>query len=507
MKEFVGRGTHIFGPEPSLRLQTDLIVFAAANAPKWNPTNACGYHYMESGASPAQEVGFAFGNALLVLDSIRPQLSDEQFARVVKRISFFVNSGIELVPEIAKMRTYARLWPELCRREYAIDGVRWRAGCQVRSLTLTEQQPEANIIRIAFEALPVVLSADARVRALQLPGFREAIALPDQGEQTLSLRTQQILMYETGITDYPDIFEGSKVIEGATDAVTDEAEKIIAEMRELGFERAMTMIAERLTVGLVEQQSALDSGDLVRIGVNAFMDPIGVSKPAELEQDATVKAEGVERHLARLKTFRAERDDSAVAAARQVLRNTAESDDNILEASIALAKAGGTTGEWTATLEDAFGGRYQAPLGSDVAVSRPLEVPKADRRIRFFLAKSGLDGHINAVKLLAYACRQAGMEVIYSGLQQTPEAIAAAAVQEDADVIGISSLSGAHVYLAETLRDELAKRDASDIPVVMGGIIPDVDHDALLAAGVASIFTPKDNDVAAIVGKIITLAD
>lgn len=506
LKEFVGRGTHVFAPAPSMRLATDLITFSAAEVPNWNPINACGYHYMESGASPAQEVGFAIGNALLLLDSIRPRLDDAAFRQVVARISFFVNSGIELVPEIVKMRAYSQLWTELCEREYGIAGMRFRAGCQVRSLTLTEQQPEVNIIRIAYQALPVTLSASSRVRALQLPGFREATGLPDQGEQTLALRTQQVLMYETGIADYPDIFEGSVVIEGETARTKAEALAVIERMREVGFERAIHYIAERLTEGLVTQTALLEAGDIVRVGVNAFMDPVGVAVSPDYVDDSRVRAEGAARQLERLAAHKASRDEAAVASAREHLRQVAASDENILPASIALALAGGTTGEWTKTLEDAFGGRYQAPLGIDVSVAKSVTVPRVTSPVRLFLAKGGLDGHVNAVKLLAYACRQAGMEVIYSGLQQTSEAIAAGAVQEGADVIGVSVLSGAHLHIAETLFAELAKRDASDIPVVMGGIIPDADAARLRDMGVAAVFTPKDGDIGAIVAAIAAAA-
>lgn len=506
LKEFVGRGTHVFAPEPSLRLQTELLAWAARETPKWNAMNACGYHYMESGCTPAEEVGFAIGNAVLVLDRLQATLTPEQFATVVNQLSFFINSGIELVPEIAKVRAYARLWPEVCFEEYGVADVRWRAGCQVRSLTLTEQQPEVNIVRIAYEALPVVLSASARVRALQLPGFREALSLPDQGEQTLALRTQQVLMHETGIAEWEDIFEGSVVIERETALVMTEARSIVSRMRELGFERAMQWISERLTAGLVDAQARVTAGEVVRVGVNAFLDPVDVARPSAVTSEGGDREAGIARQLDRLRQWRAERDDTAVASARQALFQAARGSDDVMEASIALAKAGGTTGEWTATLLDAFGGRYQAPLGSEVQGARALNVPKAGRRVRFFLAKSGLDGHVNAVKLLAYACREAGMEVIYSGLQQTPAAIAAAAVQEDADVIGISSLSGAHLHLAREVLRELEERGASDIPVTMGGIIPEGDMEALRAMGIAAIFTPKDGDVGQIVGRILALA-
>src|SRR5271163_3693444 len=285
LKEFVARGTSIFQPEISLKLSADLIKFAVGHAPNWNPINCCGYHYMESGAGPAEEIGYAFGNALMILDAIRPSLSELDFEQTVRRISFFINSGIELVPEICKIRAYFKLWRDLCRDEYGIEDVAFRAGCQVRSLTLTEQQPEVNIIRIAYEALPVVLSANARVNALQLPGFREAMALPDQAEQLLGLRTQQVLMHETGIARYGDIFEGSKVIEQLTREISDQARAIALRLREAGYARAIASVSADLTRLLSERQRMIEDGAIVQVGVNAFTGAIGLA-PAAAAADA-----------------------------------------------------------------------------------------------------------------------------------------------------------------------------------------------------------------------------
>jgi (2R)-ethylmalonyl-CoA mutase len=469
--------------------------------------NACGYHYMESGASPAEEIGFAIGNAMMVLDAVKAKVTPAQFETVVEQLSFFINSGIELVPEIAKVRAYARLWPRVCEEVYGIAGIKWRAGCQVRSLTLTEQSPENNIIRIAYEALPVVLSAGARVRALQLPGFREATGLPDAAEQALSLRTQQILMYETGITDHEDIFEGSVVIERETARVADDAWTIAHEIRAMGFQRSIARIAERLTLDLVAQQSAVEQGERVRVGINAFVGEIGIARSPAYEDDSAERVAGAARQLESLAAWRSARDAAAWRAAREALRDAARTDANLLPASIAFARAGGTTGEWTETLAEAFGGRFQAPIGADVVAPRPLSVPRAAQPYRVFLAKSGLDGHVNAVKLLAYACRQAGLEVIYSGLQQTPESIALGALQEGADVIGISCLSGAHLHVARSVLDALHRHGGGGLPVVMGGIIPERDASQLRAMGVAAVFTPKDGDIGAIVGTLTSLAE
>src|SRR6185369_15813738 len=483
LKEFVARGTSVFDPTVSLRLSTDLIKFAASESPQWNPMNSCGYHYMESGASPAEEVGYAIGNAILILEAIRPALPAAAFASVVDRISFFINSGIELVPEIAKVRAYSQLWMEICQERYGV-ATKWRAGCQVRSLTLTEQQPEVNIIRIAYEALPVVLSASARVGALQLPGFREALGLPDPSEQILSLRTQQVLMYETGVADYPDIFEGSKVIEKVTAEIKEAARAIVADMERLGYAQCIGWIATRLTAALVRWRQQIETKERIVVGVNAFTGEVGAfSGTPRVREEDKVNEEQITRRIESLRRWKSERDAGAVRAALQDVKAAAKSGANVLPASIALAKAGGTTGEWTAAIEEALGARYQAPLGSEIKDAPALKLPRAPRRMRVLLAKSGLDGHVNAVKLLAFACREAGMEVVYTGLKQTPAMIVATAVQEDVDIIGISSLSGAHLWIATEVERGLREAGADAIPVVMGGIIPEADQPKLRRLG------------------------
>jgi (2R)-ethylmalonyl-CoA mutase len=503
LKEFVARGTSIFDPKVSLRLSTDLIVFAATETPQWNPMNSCGYHYMESGASPAEEVGYAIGNALLILEAIRPALAADVFAGVVERISFFINSGIELVPEIGKVRAYAQLWSEVCRERYGLDA-KWRAGCQVRSLTLTEQQPEVNIIRIAYESLPVVMSASARVGALQLPGFREALGLPDPSEQVLALRTQQVLMHETGIADYPDIFEGSKVIERVTAEIKDEARGIIAAMEERGYADTIGWIATRLTSALVRWRHQIESQERLVVGVNAFTGEVGAfTGSGRLRDEDRVTEATIAQRIADLGRWKASRDVAAHRRALADLQAAARAGANVLPASIALAKAGGTTGEWTAALEEALGARFQAPLGSEIRDAPALRIPRAPRRMRVLLAKSGLDGHVNAVKLLAFACREAGMEVVYTGLKQTPAMIVATAVQEDVDIIGISSLSGSHLWIAAEVERGLREAGADAIPVVMGGIIPESDRPKLGRLGVRQVFTPKDGEVGAIVQAMI----
>jgi (2R)-ethylmalonyl-CoA mutase len=506
MKEFVARGTSIFNPEMSFRLSTDMIRFAVERVPNWNPINCCGYHYMESGAGPVEEIGYAFGNALLILDALRPTLDKEAFEQTVRRISFFINSGIELVPEICKVRAYFKLWRELCRDEYGIEGVAFRTGCQVRSLTLTEQQPELNIIRIAYEALPVVLCADARVSALQLPGFREAMALPDEAEQLIGLRTQQVLMHETGLADYGDIFAGSTVIEKLTDETVVGARRIALELREAGYGRAISIIAGQLTRLLAERQARIDAGEIIQVGVNAFTGEIGLTPPSTAE-DETDYAEVARDRVASLHEWRANRDNANVAAAREKLDRAVRSNEATIEPTLELARAGGTVGEWTSTIERANNGRYVPPILDRGPIAGEFKVPVAPRKIRIALGKAGLDGHINAVKLLALACMQAGMEVILAGFKQTPEQLVETALQEDADILAISSLAGAHLAIAREAVALLKENGADNVKLVMGGIIPQADAQKLMDLGVKAVFTPKDSNLGEIMGRIIALGN
>ena len=512
LKEFVARGTSIFHPELSFRLSTELIRFTVERVPNWNPINCCGYHYMESGAGPAEEIGYAFGNALLILDAIRPKLDAAAFEQTVRRISFFINSGIELVPEICKIRAYFKLWRELCASEYGVDNVAFRAGCQVRSLTLTEAQPEVNIIRIAYEALPVVISADARVNALQLPGFREALAIPDQSEQTLSLRTQQVLMHETGLAGYGDIFEGSKVIEKLTAETAARAREIAIRLREAGYSRAISIVSGELTRQLAERYRKVESGEIVQIGVNAFTGEVGLTPPSKENTDHAADALKEKERIESIKKWRAARDQAAVSKAREALERAAannnDGDRGLIEATIELARAGGTVGEWTDSLVRVSRGRYTPPILETSVGVGALNVPAAPttRKIRIALGKAGLDGHINAIKLLAHACMQAGMEVVLAGFKQTPEQMVATALEEDVDVLAISSLAGAHMSIARETIDLLKSRGAGDVSLVMGGIIPEADRKALLDLGVKAVFTPKDSNLGEIVGRIIAIA-
>src|SRR3984885_14590316 len=386
LKEFVARGTSIFHPELSFRLSTELIRFAVERVPNWNPINCCGYHYMESGAGPAEEIGYAFGNALMILDAIRPSLSAAHFEQTVRRISFFINSGIELVPEICKIRAYFKLWRDLCRDEYGIEGVAFRAGCQVRSLTLTEQQPEVNIIRIAYEALPVVLSANARVNALQLPGFREAMALPDQAEQLIGLRTQQGFMEQKGGAKNGDIFWGNKEKEQLTDETAARARSIAMRLREAGYARSIALVSAELTHALAERQRRIEAGEILQVGVNAFIGEIGLT-PAAGDVDTPDYAELERERIQSLEAWRAGRDNEAVARACEELGRAAAAGNGTMEATLSLARAGGTVGEWTAAIERATHGRYTPPILESSAAVGAFNVTKARRRIRIAIGK------------------------------------------------------------------------------------------------------------------------
>ena len=507
LKEYVARGTSIFQPEVSLRLSAELIQFCVAQVPNWNPINCCGYHYMESGAGPAEEIGDAFGNALLILDALRPRLEPAAFEQTVRRISFFINSGIELVPEICKVRAYFKLWRELCVGEYGIDGVAFRAGCQVRSLTLTEQQPELNIVRIAYEALPVVLSADARVNALQLPGFREAIGLPDQAEQLLSLRTQQILMHETELSRYGDIFEGSRVIESLTGEIAARARQIAIQLRQAGYKRAIDIINAQLTARLAEHQAMLEAGEIVHVGVNAFTGEIGLISGDAAKDDNTGQSAAEAKRIKELEQWLSQRDSSAVASAREKLERAGAAGSDIMAPTLELARAGGTVGEWTQSLERSTGGRYTPPVLDSAGVSQMFRVPKTRRPVRIALGKAGLDGHVNAIKLLALACRQAGMEVIIGGFKQTAAQLVEVALQEDAEILGVSSMAGAHMTIAADIINLLRERKAGHVQLVMGGIIPEQDRAALTELGVKAIFTPRDSMLHDVVAQVLAIVE
>ncbi len=525
VKEYLSRGTYIFGPAASRRLTVDTIAWAAAHAPRWNPINVCSYHLQEAGATPVQELAYALATAIGVLDAVREsgQVDPAAFGAVVAKISFFVNAGIRFVEETCKMRAFTGLWDSICATRYGIDDPklrRFRFGVQVNSLGLTEAQPENNIQRIVLETLGVTLSADARARAIQLPAWNEALGLPRPWDQQWSLRIQQVLAYETDLLEYDDIFAGSHVIEARTAELMAAARSELDEVLALGGVFSDAGIAEvksRLVRSQVERTRRIESGDLAVVGVNVFT----TTEPSPLDGDDLILRvdPALEAALiADVQRWRAARSAGDVAAALAALRRAATDGANIMEATIALAHAGGTTGEWADTLRSVFG-EYRAPTGvGDSTGLRPALAMAAVRtRVgalaerlggppRLLVAKPGLDGHSNGAEQIAVAGRDAGFEVIYSGIRSTPAEIAAVARDEDVDLVGLSILSGSHLSLVPAVMNELAAAGVS-VPVVVGGIIPIGDVAALKGLGVAAVYTPKDFEVTRIMGELAQMME
>jgi len=519
VKEYLSRGTYIFPPEPSRRLIVDMIAWGIRHAPKWNPINVCSYHLQEAGATPVQELAYALATAVGVLDAVREsgQVEPDDFAQVVGRISFFCNAGIRFVEETCKMRAFTKMWDRICAERYGVTDPklrRFRYGVQVNSLGLTEAQPENNIQRIVLETLGVTLSRDARARAIQLPAWNEALGLPRPWDQQWSLRIQQVLAFETDLLQYEDIFEGSKVVEARTDELMEAAQAELDDVLALGgaFE-AIDEIKGRLVRSETERTRRIEDGDLKVIGVNVYpeteISPLA-GEEIILRVDPAVEADMKDD----VRAWRAQRDGDAVERALDRLREAASSDENVMPATIELAHAGGTTGEWAGALREVFG-EYRAPTGVAAAVGRRTnglgKLAEQLKRLpggppRFLVAKPGLDGHSNGAEQVAVAARDAGMEVVYQGIRLTPEQIAAAARDEDVDVIGISILSGSHLELIPEIIRLLAENGV-DAPVVVGGIIPAEDQVKLESLGVAAVYTPKDFQITRMMEEIAALAE
>ena len=517
VKEYLSRGTYIFPPLPSRRLIVDMVAYCATHIPKWNPINVCSYHLQEAGATPVQEIAYAMATAVGVLDAVRDsgQVAEDDFPAVVASISFFVNAGIRFVEETCKLRAMTALWDRLCLERYRVQDAkarRFRYGVQVNSLGLTEAQPENNVQRIVLEALGVTLSKDARARSIQLPAWNEALGLPRPWDQQWSLRIQQVLAYETDLLEYEDIFAGSHVVEARTQELLDAATAELDDVLALGgaFE-AIDELKTRLVGSHVERMRRIESGALTVVGVNAYTEtaesPLGGAESI-LRVDPSVQDEQV----AELEVWRVERDQDAVKRALDELARVAATDENLMPATIALAHAGGTTGEWSEALREAFG-EYRAPTGVAGATggaTDALRAIAAELRARpggpprLLVAKPGLDGHSNGAEQIAVAGRDAGFEVIYQGIRLTPEQIAAVARDEDVDVIGLSILSGSHLELVPEVLG-LLREAGVDAPVVVGGIIPTEDRAVLLEAGVAAVYTPKDFELGALMAELAAL--
>ena len=524
IKEFLARGTYAFPPGPSMRLTADLIAYTVDEVPKWNPINICSYHLQEAGATPVQEIAFAIANAIAVLDAVAERVDPALMGKVFSRISFFVNAGVRFVEEHAKLRAMAALWEEIGRERFGIDDprqLRFRYGVQVNSLGLTESQPENNVQRIVLEALAVTLGRDARARAVQLPAWNEALGLPRPWDQQWSLRIQQVLAYETDLLEYPDIFEGSHVMEGLVQELLDGARaELTVVAQHGGASGAISYMKAALVDSHRERIRRIESGDLVVVGQNRYAEtaPSPLAAGADggiLTVDLGVEAGQVEA----LQEWREQRDGGAVDAALDELRRVARDDsENIMPATIAAARAGATTGEWAQALRDVYGD-YRAPTGVGEA-SAGASDSEADleglrdevarvsealgRRIKMLVGKPGLDGHSNGAEQIAVRARDVGLDVVYEGIRLTPAQIVTSARQEGVHVIGLSILSGSHRELIPDIVRALADAGV-DAPVVVGGIIPEADVAPLKAAGVTGVYTPKDFDLNVIMRDIVAL--
>ena len=525
IKEYLSRGTYVFPPAPSMRLITDMVAYTVTNIPKWNPTNICSYHLQEAGATPVQEIAFAMCTAIAVLDSVRDsgQVPTEDFGEVVGRISFFVNAGVRFVEEMCKMRAFVELWDEITRERYGITDAaqrRFRYGVQVNSLGLTEAQPENNVQRIVLEMLAVTLSKDARARAVQLPAWNEALGLPRPWDQQWSLRIQQVLAFESDLLEYDDLFTGSVVVEQITGELVSEARAEIEKIQAMGGAVAAVesgYMKQALVSSHAARRAAIETGDDIIVGVNRFE----TTEPNPLLADMdeafmTVDPAVEQRAIDAIEQWRAVRDNAAVTTALDVLRAAAAEGGNLMEASLDCARAGATTGEWSEALRSVFG-EYRAPTGvsgvvgvqqvsESLARARDAVKQTGDElggRLRLLVGKPGLDGHSNGAEQIAVRARDAGFEVVYQGIRLTPAQIVAAAIEEDVAVVGLSILSGSHLELVPRVVAGLREAGLDDVPVIVGGIIPDADAAWLLDNGVAAVFTPKHYDVNAIMLGIV----
>ena len=526
IKEYLSRGTYVFPPEPSMRLITDIVSFTYSEMPKWNPTNVCSYHLQEAGATPVQELAFALATGCAVLDHVKAsgQVPEEDFPKVVGRISFFVNAGVRFITEIAKMRAFVDLWDEIAQERYGVEDEklrRFRYGVQVNSLGLTEQQPENNVYRILIEMLAVTLSKKARARAVQLPAWNEALGLPRPWDQQWSLRAQQILAFETDLLEYGDIFDGSGVMDAKVEALKAEARQELQRIDQMGGAVAAVENAymkQKLVEANAARLADIEAGRMTVVGVNKYEE----TAPSPLSTgsgDIHVIEEGVEEaQVAALKAWRDKRDNAAVEKTLAALKEAARSGANIMEPSIACARAGVTTGEWGTALREVFG-EYRAPTGvsqsmradsshlDEVRKQVDAVSAKLGRRLKFLVGKPGLDGHSNGAEQIAVRARDCGMEVVYEGIRLTPAQIVNAALEEGVHVVGLSILSGSHVSLVTEVLRLMKEAGLTDVPVVVGGIIPPDDEQTLLRAGAAAVYTPKDFQINEIMSEIVRLVD
>jgi len=525
IKEYLSRGTYVFPPAPSMRLIKDVAIFTTSELPKWNPMNICSYHLQEAGATPVQELAFALATAIAVLDTVKKsgEVSQKKFGEVVGRISFFVNAGLRFITEMCKMRAFVDLWDEITRERYGVTDPKqrlFRYGVQVNSLGLTEQQAENNVTRILLEMLAVTLSKNARARAVQLPAWNEALGLPRPWDQQWSLRMQQILAYETDLLDYGDIFDGSAEIDGKVEDLKAKAKEEIKRIEEIGGAVAAVesgYMKQQLVESNTARLEAIERGEQIVVGVNKYLESEASPLTGGVESILTVSEEAERGQIQRLQTWRAQRDNNAVAAALTELRRAATIGANIMPPSIQCAKVGVTTGEWGWTLRECFG-EYRAPTGvgramrndvtglDDIRADVDRVSRKLGRRLTFLVGKPGLDGHSNGAEQIAVRARDSGMQVVYEGIRLTPEEIVNAARKEKAHVIGLSVLSGSHLPLVHDVVGRM-KQANLNVPLVVGGIIPPEDVAELEKAGIAAVYTPKDFELNRIMSDVVRIVE
>lgn len=522
IKEYLSRGTYVCPPKPSLRMIADVAEYCYRHVPKWNPMNVCSYHLQEAGATPEQELAFALATAIAVLDELRPRVAAGDFPALVGRISFFVNAGIRFVTEMCKMRAFVDLWDEICRERYGVEDAkyrRFRYGVQVNSLGLTEPQPENNVYRILLEMLAVTLSKKARARAVQLPAWNEALGLPRPWDQQWSMRMQQILAYETDLLEYDDLFDGNPAVDAKVEALKEGARAELANLESMGGAiSAIDYMKSRLVESNSERMARVESGETVVVGVNRFT----TSEPSPLVGEdggiMVVDPAAEQAQIDRLNAWRRDRDEAKVQAALSELRAAASEGRNIMEPSIAAARAGATTGEWADQMR-AVHGTYRGPTGVSGSVSNRTEglddlreavdavSRRLGRRMKLLMGKPGLDGHSNGAEQIAVRARDVGMDIVYDGIRMTPEEIVNAAIDEQAHVLGISVLSGSHIPLVREVMERLREAGMGHVPVIVGGIIPRDDARRLTEMGVAKIYTPKDFELNVIMMDMVALVD
>ncbi|WP_370186030.1 protein meaA [Aeromicrobium sp.] len=525
IKEYLSRGTYVFGPAPSLRLTTDMIAYTVNTIPKWNPLNICSYHLQEAGATPTQEIAYALSTAIAVLDAVKDsgQVDDADFEKTVGRISFFVNAGVRFIEETCKMRAFGQLWDEITRDRYGVTDPkmrRFRYGVQVNSLGLTEAQPENNVQRIVLEMLGVTLSKNARARAVQLPAWNEALGLPRPWDQQWSLRLQQVLAYESDLLEYDDIFEGSHVIEAKVAEIIEGAKAEIDRVQAMGGAVAAVesgYMKSELVASHASRRAQIEAGELKVVGVNSYTETEPSPLTSDLDAAIMVADPQAEANaIADVQAWREQRDQAEVDQALERLQSEAKTDTNLMEATLAAVRAGATVGEWAGALREVFG-EYRAPTGVSGAVgvaeagaeltavrervARTGE--ELGTRLRFLVGKPGLDGHSNGAEQIAVRARDVGFEVVYQGIRLTPEQIVSAAVAEDVHVVGLSILSGSHMELVPDVQRRLLDAGMDDVPLIVGGIIPDSDGRRLEADGIAAVFTPKDFGMTDIMSRIV----